>query len=84
MSAGELAALLRFVYIFEMISRFVPIVGLGLAAVGIAVPSGQHAQLQDGPDVDAMFKKNCASCHVRPDPQFKTDKAWIERIAGTT
>lgn len=67
-----------------MTSRFVPIVGLGLAAVGIAVPSGHFEPQHGGPDVDAMFKKNCASCHVRPDVRFKTDKAWINRIAGTT
>lgn len=59
-------------------------VGLGLAAAGIAVPGVQNEQRQTGLDVDVMFKKNCASCHVRPDARFKTDKAWIARIAGTT
>lgn len=75
---------MRFVYTFEMISRIAPLVGLGLAAAGIAVPGAHFEPQHGGPDVEAMFQKNCASCHVRPDPNFKTDKAWIARIAGTT
>ena len=66
-----------------MFSRFAPVVGLGVVAAGIAAPGAQQAQHRET-DVVAMFEQNCASCHVRPDPQFKTDKAWIERIAGTT
>ncbi|MCH7540119.1 MAG: hypothetical protein IH999_06950 [Proteobacteria bacterium] len=67
-----------------MIIRFAPIVGLGFVSAGIAFPGAHFEPQHNGSDVDAMFQKNCASCHVRPDPQFKTDKAWIERIAGTT
>ncbi len=80
----ELSALSPFVYNRDMFNRVAPFVGLGLVAAGVAVPGAHHESQHNGPDVDAMFKKNCASCHVRPDPQFKTDKAWINRIAGTT
>ena len=71
------------VYTCDMINRVAPLIGLGLAAAGIAVP-GAHQEQQKSPEIGAMFKKNCASCHVRPDPNFTTDHAWIARIAGTT
>lgn len=67
-----------------MLNRFSPILGLGIVVVAVAVPSSQQAQHKATTDVGAMFDRSCSSCHVRPDPQFKTDKAWINRIAGTT
>ena len=67
-----------------MLSRISPILGLGVVVVAVAVPGGQQARHGANTDVGAMFDQSCASCHVRPDPQFKTDKAWINRIAGTT
>ena len=66
-----------------MLSRYAPLIGLSLVGAAVAVPGGNAVQHKQQ-DVAKMFESSCASCHVRPDPQFKTDKAWIDRIAGTT
>lgn len=67
-----------------MLSRYAPLIGLGLVGAAVAVPGVNAVQHNQQQDVGKMFDSSCASCHVRPDARFKTDKAWINRIAGTT
>jgi hypothetical protein len=54
------------------------------ALIGGGMLSSQSQRHQTTDDVLGLFNKNCGSCHVRPDAKFKTDRAWIERISGTT
>jgi len=39
---------------------------------------------EPGAEVGALFRKNCASCHVVPDKTLKTDLAWLDQIHRTT
>lgn len=31
----------------------------------------------------ALYARECARCHVPPDPDFATDRAWIQQLADT-
>jgi len=52
------------------------VLGLMLCAAG--------AVAEPGAEVGAMFRKNCAPCHVVPDKTLKTDLAWLDQINRTT
>lgn len=36
------------------------------------------------PDAEALYAKNCASCHLPPDSRFAVDRAWIAQLAETS
>jgi hypothetical protein len=34
-------------------------------------------------DVGKLFQASCASCHLPPDPDHKTDRAWLNQVKDT-
>jgi len=36
-----------------------------------------------GQDAPAMFRARCANCHTVPDPELRTDRAWLAQVADT-
>lgn len=69
-----------------MVAKLIPL-GVAALAWAIATNLGQQGQPPHAPgqnsEVGAMFKKNCASCHIPPDLRFKPDKAWLGQIRET-
>ncbi|MBX3465480.1 MAG: hypothetical protein KF878_01110 [Planctomycetes bacterium] len=70
--------------------------GLGCLMLALAFPSTQgpvaravaqdrHGGSHGGPatDVGALFRQQCASCHVTPDPGVATDRAYIRQLQET-
>jgi hypothetical protein len=48
--------------------------------------AGQHAPAAGGDKVmppDELFANACIGCHVAPDPDLATDKAWITQLFDT-
>ncbi len=66
----------------------------GLAALALLAPGGPsgRAVAQDlglhgdegrVDDPRALFREQCASCHVTPDPRVATDLAFIRQLQET-
>lgn len=34
-------------------------------------------------DVGVLFRSSCATCHLPPDPDHETDRAWLEQVTDT-
>ena len=51
-----------------------------------SVASSQHTH-QDQPsaaeDPATLFASSCASCHLPPDPEHETDRAWLNQVRDT-
>ena len=58
--------------------RAVPIVLL-LAMVSLAIGQGDDA-FKPGP----FFEQKCSMCHVVPNPELPTDRAWADQVLRTT
>lgn len=53
--------------------------GLGL----LRPPRAAEAEDKPEPEVARMFKHRCASCHAVPDPDVRTDRAWLDQVKRT-
>ncbi len=51
----------------------------------LAAPSAQDSagDGQDEVDVQALYVENCSACHLPPDPNFETDRAWLNQVLDT-
>ncbi len=60
-------------------------VGLAFALAGAAAlavrPAAAPAQ---GEDPAGLFGKSCAGCHAVPDPEIRTDRAWLDQVHRTS
>lgn len=66
----------------------------GLAAAMVVAPparvgrvvaqehGGGHAE-GGATDPGALFARQCASCHVTPDPAVETDRAYVRQLTET-
>jgi len=57
--------------------------GLALAAALAAAQDGGQPQRAE-PDAEALFTQRCASCHAVPDPELRTDLAWLDQVNRTS
>ncbi len=72
------------------ITNTLPLAALALCAGLSAQDATKHADrdaVHDAVDLRAdaakLFAKDCASCHLPPDPSFAVDRAWITQLADT-
>ena len=67
---------------------------VGLAAIcGVlltpALLASTEATHEDVPtakevaDAGALFRSSCAACHLPPDPDHVTDRAWLDQVTDT-
>lgn len=72
------------------------VVGLAIGALAHSGPSVRVAAQDHGggghgrrggdrpaTDVGGLFREQCASCHVTPDPGVATDRAYIRQLQET-
>ena len=65
--------------------------GLPLCHASVAAPQGPlRPQVPgDGPTVAeiaeaaALFESSCVACHLPPDPEHGTDRAWLSQVRDT-
>ena len=54
------------------------------AACGAALlATADTGRAGDASEVGEMFKARCAQCHTVPDPQVRTDRAWLDQVNRT-
>ena len=51
--------------------------------LSFSLPSGSGWADQNSQTAEKLFRSRCSSCHVIPDPTFKTDRAWIRQLQFT-
>lgn len=59
---------------------------IALAPIALAVGALAFQDADRPPDhsrVAALYRANCASCHLPPDPEFPVDRAWITQLHDT-
>ena len=70
-----------------------PRTALALAAICALLPQllasspAQHeddsATAKEIEKAGALFRSSCASCHLPPDPDHATDRAWLDQVTDT-
>lgn len=48
-----------------------------------AIAQDLHGDAEPLADPGALFREQCASCHVTPDPRVATDLAFIRQLQET-
>jgi cytochrome c2 len=52
-----------------------------LGGAALLHPSVSHA---GDDDAGRMFAQRCAGCHTVPDPEIRTDLAWLDQVKRTS
>lgn len=58
------------------------VIVLGLTAIAASVGVPESIAGEADP-VEQAFVQRCASCHTVPDPQIRTDLAWLDQVNRT-
>lgn len=45
--------------------------------------AAQDAAGAKKPAAAALFEERCATCHTVPDPEIRTDRAWLDQVHRT-
>ncbi len=53
-----------------------------LAAGAVLIATSSPATGKE-PAVAEMFRQRCSSCHTVPDPEIRTDRAWLDQVNRT-
>lgn len=56
-----------------------------LVLTALAAPTlrAQDAGAEEQPKPAELFRDACSHCHIPPDPQQPTDRAWITQLLDT-
>lgn len=66
-----------------MTSRCLLAMGALAAVIAAASVSIEAADPSSLAQARSLYTKQCSSCHFVPDPKFKTDKLWFDRLPKT-
>ncbi len=66
-----------------MLPSALPVSALLSVATFSSVVIAQHNGENMLKNIGQTFTKDCAACHVIPDPSFRTDRAWLDQINRT-
>jgi hypothetical protein len=56
---------------------------LASGAAAMNVGWQHHGQVKGNEPPEEIFRKQCMSCHVVPDPSFEADRAYIRQVYDT-
>ena len=63
------------------------LLALLLAAGSLALPAqalqGSIRNADQAQHASKLFNTSCIACHVPPDPEFATDRAWLNQVTDT-
>ncbi len=57
-----------------------------LALLTGSLASAQHAIVEGSASIEKagkLFRTSCSNCHVAPDTDFATDRAWLAQVFDT-
>ena len=57
--------------------------GGALLVPSLAAPQGHHQGAPPAKDPATLFAASCSSCHLPPDPDHETDRAWLNQVRDT-
>lgn len=60
--------------------------GVLLAPLLVASQDGHHggkSAAGEMKDAGALFRSSCSTCHLPPDPDHETDRAWLTQVKDT-
>ncbi len=64
--------------------RIVPLAALVGIAAFATILGAPRSEAGDKDSIGETFQARCASCHTIPDPEIRTDMAWLDQVNRTS